>query len=258
MQITTHVQLPIDRLPGKLSIEPNRKWDKEIVYFYSNYRYWILDYAETLINGKGIKQFSEPEKFVNDAGYAFLAIVNGYFELIGQLCGSDGDKYDCYRQWNRNKGKGKYQKATSHPFDNWNNWDRNQKNPSNKILRPQSDRCIWYGLAVVFESDLTANKWKPKTSLNWAKFCHSFYSNTRNSIAHTTFPNKLLITRDNSPVFWFENIKRRKILSINLPLWYERIAQHFDQYILRIRYPQNIEDKVLRKKFLKRYKKLSH
>ncbi|MBZ0281176.1 MAG: hypothetical protein K8L97_10575 [Anaerolineae bacterium] len=198
MNIVNHVDLPIERLPGKTPIK--NKTDARIIYFYSNYRYWILDYAETLINGRGIKAFENTETvgdtyvpiFVNDAGYAFLALANGYFDMIGQLCGNDGDQYDCYRQSN----KGKFQKFAINSNRNWKLWDNP---PDNKDHTPETTRCVWYGLTVVlyeeYKKFISTNR-KAKTSAGWARFCNSFYHQTRNPIAHTTFPNKLLITRD--------------------------------------------------------------
>jgi len=255
IHITTHVDLPTERLPGGIPIDPNKKGDREIVYFYSNYRRWILDYAETLINGKGIKKFEDSEmvgntpKFVNDAGFAFLAVVNGYFDMIGQLCGSDGDQYDCYRQRN----SGKFQKVAIHGKYNWSKWD---KPPDKKDYKPQTDRCVWYGLTFVFSSDLDARKWNPKTNIVWARFCDSFYRYTRNPIAHTTFPSKLFITRDPIPIWDFQKLNNRRVLAINLCLWYEKISGHFYEYTRRIRFPKTKEDKELRRRFLKRYKKL--
>ncbi|MBZ0284021.1 MAG: hypothetical protein K8L97_24995 [Anaerolineae bacterium] len=80
--------LPPEKLPRD-AIQYDQPYDEEICHFYSNYKHWILDYAETFISGKGIKEF-EDQSFVGDSGFDLVALLNGHFDLIGQLCSSDG------------------------------------------------------------------------------------------------------------------------------------------------------------------------
>jgi hypothetical protein len=253
MQITRNVVLPPSELPGGIPMNPQKLGDQEIVYFYSNYRRWILDYADAMINGKGIQECENQEAFIQDAGFAFLAVINGYFDMVGQLCGSDGDAYDCYRQWN--PGTKSFQQVAGHKKKNWRLWDNP---PDDEDHKPETVRCVWYGLAAVFEEEVMANNWQPKVNLHWAKFCDSYFKHTRNPIAHTTFPRELLITRSaTNDIFWFEPIYDREVLAINLVSWYEKIAHHFEKYTFRIRFPKHDSDILLRPRFLTRYEKLA-
>lgn len=280
--IMTHV--PLEKCPDIEPIQADQPRDSEIAHFYCNYRYWILNYAETLVEGTGIKEYEDPTRvyagkdntgenrfvslLVNDAGYAFMALVNSYFDMIGQLCGSDGDSYDCYRKWKKIVDPNNPQKRPYYRFltfketsslhsKTWASWDKGGD-------KPPVNRRVWYGLTTVLydEYEKFNNKSrKPQTNMDWAKFCHSFFKNARNPVAHTAFPGRLLITRTESPIPWdMAKIGNRNVLLINVKGWYMRISDHFQQYIYRIRFPgikfPEKDDKELRRRFLKRYKRL--
>src|SRR5690349_10932858 len=135
--ITTYFPLPPDKLPGKVAVRADEPYDDVICQFYGNYRGWILNYAEALSSGHGIIEATPG--FIRDAGYAFLALVNSYFDMIGLLCGSDGDEYDCYRQWN--SGKNAFENAND-PDRNWTKWDNPPDNKKN--YKPLVARRVAY------------------------------------------------------------------------------------------------------------------
>ena len=127
--------------------------------------------------------------------------------------------------------------------------------------RPDTGRCVWYGLTALLYDEykkINTKSKSPQTNPDWAKFCFLFCRYTRNPVAHTTFPSELLITRDPTPTSWvIRKVKNKNVVLINLPSWYKKISEHFDKYVLRIRFPKTVEDEELRNRFLKRLTRLS-
>ena len=198
-------------------------YKQKVHCFKNNYKLWIFDFAELLIKGSNdfAKVTSKTDHNVAEvtinSGFAVLATLNPYFEIIGKL----------------------YGESPYYPYSDVNR--------ENKITPKTFIKC---GIPIIL-SDLQKLKLQQRNEI-----INRLYGPIRNSVAHSGLTGKSVILSLNyEEAVVYGIYKEKPAVVINSHRWYEVLKGHFDKYIniLEKTEPLRPEDVDLQTKFNDRF-----